>query len=489
MTLPVSRLVRVNINLSPLAAATRSFGKLLIVGDSNVIGGTERIRDYGTLEDVGVDFSNMMPEYLAAQLYFSQTPKPAQCSIGRWISTNSAGFVTGGILSPSQQALANFTAVTAGAFKISIDGTVESLTGLDFSGASNLNAVAGIIQTALDGAFCTWNGSQFIVSSPSTGANSIVGFATSPTSGTDISTLLQLTSSLAISATPGYMAESPVDAVTVLADKSSSWFGLQFASTVVVTDDQSIAVAAFVEALDVTRTFGTTITNANVLSSQVTNDLASRVKALGYRQTFSQYSQNPYAVASFFGRAFSVNFAANRSTITLMYKQEPSVVPENIGTDQANTLQAKNCNVFVGYNNDTAIIQYGKMGSGAYFDEIHGLDWFQNLVQTACFNLMYQSTSKIPQTDAGTNQFVNAISGACDQAINNGLIAPGIWNADGFGSIVTGQYLPDGYYIYAQPMALQSQSDRERRVAPPITIAIKLAGAIQELDVIVNVNR
>jgi hypothetical protein len=38
-------------------------------------------------------------------------------------------------------------------------------------------------------------------------------------------------------------------------------------------------------------------------------------------------------------------------------------------------------------------------------------------------------------------------------------------------------------------MALQAQATREQRIAPPIQIAIKLAGAIQEVDIIIDVNR
>ena len=41
--LPVSKLVRVDVFMSPQAAATRSFGSLLICGDSDVIDVTERI--------------------------------------------------------------------------------------------------------------------------------------------------------------------------------------------------------------------------------------------------------------------------------------------------------------------------------------------------------------------------------------------------------------------------------------------------------------
>jgi hypothetical protein len=267
------------------------------------------------------------------------------------------------------------------------------------------------------------------------------------------------------------------------------WYGLTFAASTMPTDDQAVDVAAFIQGASITRIFGFTETDTRVLDAAWTTDMASRLKALNYTRSFVTYSANKYAVASMFGRAFSVNFSANRSTITLMYKQEPGVVAELLTETQAQTLKAKRCNVFVQYQNDTAIIQYGVMSGQAYFDEIHGLDWFTDALQTALYNLLYQSKTKIPQTDAGQNQLVNTASNVCAEAINNGLVAPGQWNADGFGQLERGQFLTEGFYIYTQPMALQDQSIREQRIAPPIQIALKLAGAIHEIDAIVDVNR
>lgn len=489
MALPVSRLVRVGINLSPLAAARRSFGVLLIAGDSNVISGLERIRSYTTYEGVSLDFGVDAPEAKAAALYFGQTPKPARLMIGRWLRTASSGFAKGGILTPTQQLISAWTGITNGGVVFHIDGVTKTLTALDFSGASNLNGVATVINNALTGGVVTWNGSQFILTSSTTGISSLVAAATAG-SGTDISAQLKLTTATLTVLVPGYAAESPAACVVALANKSALWYGLSFAASVQPSDSESLGVSDVVEAFDLKRMYGVTIQNSNVLASEITDDLASEMKAAAYLQSLCQYSSSsPYAVCSLFGRAFSVNFAANRSTITLMYKQEPLVTGEDLSDSQADVLKAKRCNVFVDYVNDTMIIQYGVMSGSAYIDEIHGLDWFQDAVQNACFNVLYQTATKVPQTDAGVNQLTNAISGVCDQSVNNGLVAPGQWNADGFGELEAGQYLKTGYYIYATPLALQAQGDRDARVAPPIQVAIKLAGAIQELDVIVDVNR
>jgi hypothetical protein len=209
----------------------------------------------------------------------------------------------------------------------------------------------------------------------------------------------------------------------------------------------------------------------------------------GYEQTFIQYSSySPYAVTSMFGRLFSVDFTQQNSMIDLMYKQEPGINPEYLSTTEANVLQGKRCNVYVEYNNDTSILQYGVCSGPVYIDEIYGCNWMQNAAQTACFNVNYTSPTKVPQTDSGTNQYVNALSGVFEQAVNNGFAAPGQWNAPGFGSLVEGQYLKLGYYIYAPPISSQSESDREARESVPIQSAVKLAGSTQTVGIMLNVN-
>jgi len=487
--LNVGRLVSVTVNLAPLAAARRGFGTLLVAGDSNVIDGVERFRTYTDLESVAGDFGTSAPEYLAASLYFGQSPRPQQMMVGRWLRTATAALLKGGILTTAEQSLATWTGITTGSFKVTIDGTEKTVTGLDFSAVTNLNGVASEINTELTGGTVSWDGSRFTVTSSTTGVSSTIGFASAAATGTDISGLLKLTSATALAPVPGFAAETPVEAAAAFANQSGMWYGLTFAASTMPTDDQTVAVGQFIEGASISRIFGVTETDTRVLDASYTNDLASRFKALNYKRTCVQYSPNKYAIASLMGRAFSVNFAANRSTITLMYKLEPGVVAELITETQALTLKDKRCNVFVRYQNDTAIIQYGVMSGQAYFDEIHGLDWFADALQTAEYNLLYQSKTKIPQTDAGQNQLVTVAANVCQEAINNGLIAPGQWNADGFGQIERGDFLTEGFYIYTPPMASQDQSIREQRIAPPIQIALKLAGAIHEIDCIVDVNR
>lgn len=377
--LPVSNVVNVDVIMSPVAATGRNFGALLILGTSTVIPVTERIRQYSAIEDIGDDFGVDSPEYEAATIFFSQSPKPTLVYIGRWAKTLAEG-------------------------------------------------EAGAVETLLQ----------------------------------------------AVNASLQY----------------TNWYGLAIADSADLVEADVISVAAAIEASSLSRILAVTTDDVNVLVAGNTDNIGYKLKAAGYGRTFWQYSSSSkYAAISAFGRAFTVNFTGNNTTITLKFKVEPGVTYETLTTAQASAIDAINGNVYVYYANDTAIIQQGVMANGDFFDERHGLDWLQNYVQTNLYNLLYTSTTKIPQTDAGVTRLMTNVEASLDQAVNNGLIAPGVWNGGPIGQIESGDTLTKGYYVYADSVDNQAQSDREARKSPVIQAAIKLAGAIHYADVQINVVR
>lgn len=379
--LPLNRVTNVTVTLSARAAQGRNFGSMLILGNSTVIPITERLRLYSDPADIGDDFGVDSEEYKAAVVWFSQSPRPTQLYVGRW---------------------------------------VDSLT----------SAESGPTETLLQ-------------------------------------------------------------AVNALLDYNS-WYGLHLAVPVADYPDDAdlISVSAAIESATVSRILAITSSEADILSSAVETDLATKLKAAKYSRTYIQYSStSPYAALSAFGRAFTVNFTGSNTTITLKFKQLPGITYETIGTSQANTLEAKNCNVYVYYENDTAILEQGVMCNGDFFDERHGLDWLQNAVQTADYNTLYTSTTKIPQTDAGTTTRIANIEKVLDVADKNGLFAPGIWTGGPMGQLGTGDTLTKGYYTWADTVDNQLQTDREARKGVPIQVAAKLAGAVHYGDVAITVVR
>ena len=599
--LPISRLVNVSVNLSPIAAQMQNLSTLLIMGSSEVIDVVERLRNYSTVAEVAADFGTSSPEYLAAVLWFEQTPQPTTLSIGRWAKIATAGLLNGGLLSSAQQAIAAWNAVTSGAFFVAMDGVPISVNGMNFAAATNLNGVASIIQTALAleaaGSTVVWdsNYSRFTIKSGTTGEDSAVSFLATPTAtgsyifsdnpspadtitlngtavtfvaadpaanevliggdaaetlanllaflqasddvqlvkfvytvvantlylkavatgaggdaltttkvsavitvsgatlsggaGTNISAMMMATSaSSGAYLAEGIAAETALDATALMDDTfGQGWYALTFIGA---SNDDHLGISGYIEAANNKHLYGVTTQESGVLSALSTTDVAYLLEQLSRKRTVVQYSSsNAYAVCSLLGRILTVNYNGNSTVITLMYKQEPGIVAETLTSTQVNALEAKKANVFVAYNNDTAIIEKGTVCSGDFLDTVTGTDWLALQIQNSLFNLLYTTTTKIPQTDAGTQLLVTTIEAVCSQGVVNGLLAPGTWGAGGFGGLSQGDFLPKGFYVYAPPVASQFQADREARKSVPIQVAAKLAGAIHTIDVIVNVNR
>lgn len=492
-SLPVSRLINVSVQLTPAGAQAQNLSTLLILGSSDVIDPTERYREYGSIDAVAGDFGGLAAEYLAALLWFEQTPQPTTLRIGRWAAVATKGRLIGAPLSAAQQLLTNFTAVTTGGFTYTKNGgaAIAGVTGLNLSGATTLNGIAAIITAGLAGATLVWNAvfSRFELTSSSTGPTSSISFLTAPVSGTDISGLLgMLVNSSGAYRADGIAAESALACVQLF-DQA---YGQAWYATVVLGAQNSdhLAIAPYLEATNTKHIYGVTTQEAAVLVPSLTTDIAYQLKALDYDKTMVQYSSsNPHAVVSALARLLTVDYTGNSTAITLMYKQEPGIAPEQLNVTQVASIEGKNCNVFVGYNNDTAILQRGVASSGTFLDIVTGTDWMAVTIQNSVYNLLYTSTTKIPQTDAGTQLLTTTIEAVCGQAVVNGLLAPGVWNSNGFGLLKQGDFMPKGYYIYAPKVSTQNPVDRAARKSVPIQVAAKLAGAIHDVNISVTVNQ
>lgn len=87
--LPIKDVVNVIVNLSPRSAVRSGFNLSMLIGDSEVLNAENRVAVYSGMEAMTDDgFTTDMPEYKAAQIYFSQKPTPSKVAIGFWDSAN-----------------------------------------------------------------------------------------------------------------------------------------------------------------------------------------------------------------------------------------------------------------------------------------------------------------------------------------------------------------------------------------------------------------
>lgn len=218
--------------------------------------------------------------------------------------------------------------------------------------------------------------------------------------------------------------------------------------------------------------------------------LASKVKNGNYVYTACIYESvdNPDAlVAGAIAAKFAVvNYAGTDTMITAMFKSFSGQANSQSGllltTTQRDNLDSKNCNYYNGLDDDggTAIFATGITGSGRFIDEVQGLAWLQNDSTTKVFGYLY-TQPRVAQTDKGMSKLGHQLTKSLDQAVRNGLGAPGVWQGEPLGDIKTGDFLPKGYYIYLPPVKDQDQGDREARISPLIQYILVGAGAFHKI--------
>lgn len=486
--LPVSRLINFGSVISPQVVQAPSLSTGLILGTSTVIDTVQRMRIYNTLTAVAVDFGTVAEEYLAAVNWFGQSPQPTQINIGRWCKTAAAGKLLCASLTTANTLITAWNSIATGSFKIAVDGGVATnVPTLNFTGATTLAGVAAIIQTGiqgLGGAFaavtCIYNATlnRFEITSGTTGASSAIAFLTAGSTGIDISGQMGGLVTGGGYTAPGIVAESALAAVVLFDTQfAGQWYNLTIPDAV---DTDHVAIAPYIDGDATPHFYWITTQEVQVLAAGDTTHLGYLLQQLQSQHAAWQYSStNSYAVWSMAARIATVNWAGQNTAISLMYKTEPGIAADSLTATQINALEAYNGNAYVNYQfgTGTSIIEPGICPSGQFIDTIIGVDGLRLQAQANVFNLLL-SVPKVPQTDPGVNLLENGIDSACAQYVTNGFVAPGVWTGISFGQLVSGQQLDKGYYIYAQPVALQSQAQRAIRACPPIQIAVKLAGAI-----------
>lgn len=489
MSLSLDTVVDVTINISPQSPAAQGFGKALILGQATVLGLYQRVKEYDSITAVGLDFATNTQEYQAAAIWFSQRKKPRTIKIGRRFLAAQAGQLRGG---GASSVVADYTGIDDGAFDITINGTNRQISAIDWTSATTMAQVATAIQTRLAAALasttCTWDGSRFVITSPTTGIASIVLFAVAPTGGsspTDVSSLLALTVDDGARSVAGIALEAQTDALNASMIFDPDFYGITNTKAAIVQDEKDTAAWA----QSVKKAFFYTTNDINTYDTAATSDLFYFLKNLGYDYSLGAFSAaSPYAAVSAMAKGLTVNLDLPNSAITLNLKTLPGVAVDDLNSTQVAAIKAKYGNVYVNIGSSPAFTE-GRMASGRFFDEVMGLDWLEARLKEAVFGKLYGTPTKIPQTDAGVATLVQACEGVCSQAKSNGLAGAGTWTGDDVGELTTGTELENGYYVHAEPVASMSQADKENRLAPPITVCLIGAGALHGANITVNFQR
>ena len=197
------------------------------------------------------------------------------------------------------------------------------------------------------------------------------------------------------------------------------------------------------------------------------------------------------ALAAAIGRGMSTDFTGSNTTLTMQMKDLVGVLPDpGITQTTYNTCQTLGVDVFTSVQ---GLAKYWSNGgpNGYFFDNVYNLEWLVFALQVALFNVIAETSTKIPQTEAGIALLRSAAISVLQQAVTNGYLAPGTWTSpDTFGNPVVfkNNILQLGFYVYTAPLSQQSAADRAARKAPLMQIAGKEAGAVQSVNVLLEIN-
>jgi hypothetical protein len=382
--LPIKDIVNIIINLSPRSAIRSGFNIALILGSSPVISAADRVKVYSSTDSMMSDgFTQDMPEYKAALLYFAANSNPGKLAVGFWDEGN------------------------------------ETL----------LNAVTACRQANWD-----W-----------------------------------------------YILGLPFPEMTNPGDPSAL---PAVPPTYSFTSSDIKDVAMYIEGC---------LPSSVMFYATNDIDLLTAMKGKNYNRSLGIYSEiSPNISVALAGWTMGANTSVaagfSNSTFALAFKKLVGILVDPLDENTVSAVQKANGNYYINRGQQYDLFERGTMASGVWFDEIINLDMLSNDVQLSVMDLL-STVRKVPQIEGGVLQIISAFLPALKKAVRTGFVAPGIWKAPPVMNLQTGDPLPEGYLVQSEPVDEQSQADRDARIAPPIYVALKLAGAIQYVAIQLDVNR
>ena len=384
----------------------------------------------------------------------------------------------------------NFIDVSDGEFQINIDGAgLVTVDSLDFGAAPTLESIKDVIDTALTGATATVSGNSIVITSDSDGASSTIVMSAG-LAGTDItvSTFLDITTGVTVD---GHIARKELVQEAIIRTKDLVFYVGILATVDLDAEMASLVLSTYVQSLDDKMIFysseDTLQLNSGSLFDQIKSANNDQTRCILY--TIGAQEARIMA-AAYASRGMSVNFNAANTTNT-MHLKDLNTIPGDTGITQSllNLAVGKGVDTYVIIENLSKVFS---TGANEFFDTVFNLIWFVAALKIAGFNALAQTAVKIPQTEPGMEIIKGAYRTTCDNSVNNRMVGPGTWtSSDTFGNPedFRRNILEAGYYIFSDPVNLQSQSERDAREAPLVQIAIKLQGAFHSSDVIVFLNK
>lgn len=388
--------------------------------------------EFDTLEDVGSYFGTNSEEYARAAFYFGWISKnitrAKKISFARWTPDAVAPRIYG---APATYALAQFTGISDGSITLTMGGTTQALSGIDFSGAASLAAVAGLIEDAIQAVVA--GGALWTAATVSydavRGSFNLLGGATgaAPISvaagagGTDISALIGWRDVDAI-LSAGAAAQTVTDVLDASAGSSNNFASFLFMPT--LTDEEALEAATWANAQNVMFMFLLRTLEADAQANY------DALKALaGTAMTLAPLSTEYDEMVP--GIILAATDYSRRNSVQNYMFQQFALAAKVSSTTTSNELDAVRCNYYGVTQTAGQLLEFYQRGTmmgpatapvdqNTFANEI----WLKDAAGAAIMSLLL-SLARVSANTKGRAQLIAVLQSVVDRALNNGTISVG----------------------------------------------------------------
>lgn len=441
---------------------------------------------------VGEAFGTESAEYRAARVYFlgfvNSDVKPQKVFFGSYVDQDQPGWLRGGAITVP---LAAIKAVTAGALSLVIDSQAVAIGGLNLSAATSYSDVADRLQTALaaelEGVTVAYSSltAAFQITSPTTGENSAVGFASSPTG--DLAALLNLTEAAGAILSDGALAMAPSANMENLLASSRNW--VTFTSVWQPDIDTRLALAEWGNGYAPRFAYVAWDTDPADVQPLVATDFGSRLAEYEYAGCAPVYGDALLA-AFVMGAAASINLDQENGRITFAFKAQDGLTITCDDGTQAQTLIGKGYNFYGDYAtaNDAFRFFYPGAVSGisSWLDTYIYQICIKNDLQLALMDL-FKTAKSLPYNEVGYGRVRAACLDPINKYRNHGAIVAGVTLSEAqkaeivakAGSDITATINAQGWFLQVRDA---TPANRAARKTPPCNFWYADGGSIQQIQ-------
>lgn len=447
----------------------------------------ERIKYFSTWDSFTKRMTAGTGPYWAGSAFFNKSNRPQRIAICAVYENNLAAYNLAAVAK-----LDALAAITDGSFVITVDGTAQTMSALNFTTATSIDNVVTILNTAASNAFVASNyHGQLLIKSPTTGANSSISYATAATSGTDVSSLLGLSQSSGASIADGYVSGTLVEEAAKVKEfaglTNTNIFGWTIDGQYRDTQDQK-DFADWVSGFSFRAVCALVTNNPTAYSATDTANILSYVGAGGSENIAILFQDNAqlYPDVAYLAEALAVNYSLADQVIDMKFK-DIGIAASTLPDPESNwkVLSSKRGNVilYIGDTGKKAVRNGDQVDSKWRTDSWVNICNFIAELEIEVLNVFLRN-KKIAYTPKGQNKLVGAVSKIGSKYVTNGSFADREELDD---SSENGLSLVKAVNIIPQPIYQTTAAQRAAGIGTPIQVNVNDSGSMRTIALNISV--